>query len=437
MRYKVVIAFTLALSIFSVCPSWAGAPSKADSEKWIELEMKAMDSRNAGKHKEREKYLRQALTLAETFGENNEMLIDSVRDLGFCLYDQGCYDASEPLLERGLRLSEMKHGKISPEAISCLNMMGRMKRHQNKLDEAEKYASEALNRYRRMARPSCPEKSTLIHNLGRIYQEKGQLDQAEKAYRDAIDNQFLTVNDDMGTLATFFHNLGMLYGIRKDFKTAEMYTTTSLKMRKAAGLIDTKGTAINMSNLATLKAYQGDADGSQKLYKSAIDIFNKGVSADPASVATCLTSYSVLLNAVSRAENRSPVKKEFSVKHGDLKFDFSKLKEEKEIPPMNIKPSILKFLVAKYPVQLQGLSDDPLQKAKDKSNSAVIVAAYLDYVLECINSNKRPEFIEEKYWGKVLELWKKDKRTEALALSFHPERGEIQVKRVMDLLQNK
>lgn len=404
-------------------------------DKWYAISTKAIESGNDGKFAEKEGYLRQALALAETFGDDNEMLISSIRDLGFCLYDKGSYDTAEPLLTRALGLCEKKYGVNSGASVACLNMLSRMKRHQKKQDEAEKYATEALKRYKQIFPVSCPEQSTLYHNLGRVYVEKSQLEEAEKLYRKAIDLQVIALKQDLETLSTFYHNLGMLYAQKKDLAKAEVYTSVSLKMRRMAGFEETKGTAINMSNLATIKAFEGDVESSQALYRSAIDIFNKGVSANPNTVATCLSSYSTLMQAIAKVENESATKKAFAVEHGKIEADFSKLKDEKSIPPLNIKPSILKFLVASYPVQLKSIADSPIEKAKLSENSPLIVAAYIDHIIKCIESNKRPEFIASEDWSIVLELWKKDKRTEALAFSFHPERGESQIQGVMKEIQ--
>ena len=95
----------------------------------------------------------------------------------------------------------------------------------------------------------------------------------------------------------------------------------------------------------------------------------------------------------------------------------------------------MKFLVASYPVQLKSIADSPIEKAKLSENSPLVVAAYIDRIIKCIETNKRPEFIASKDWSIVLELWKKDKRTEALAFSFHPERKESQNQGVMKEIQ--
>lgn len=429
---KLAISLSI-LGILVFCSNPAFADSKDD---WYELSTKAIKAGQDKKFDEKEAYLRQALSLAESFGEDNEMLISSVRDLGFCLYDKGSYDTAEPLLIRALSLCEKKYGVNSSGSVACLNMLSRLKRHQEKQTEAAKYATEAIKRYDKIFPISCPDEPTLYHNLGRIYAKTGQLDEAEKLYRKAIDLQLNTMKQDLETLSTFYHNLGMIFAERNDLEKAEIYTTVSLKMRQAAGFEQTKGTAVNMSNLATIKAFEGDVKSSQALYKSAIDLFNQGVSSDPKAVATCLTSYSSLMQAIAKVENDSATKKAFSVKHGTLETDFSKLKDEKSIPPLNIKPSVLKFLVASYPVQLKEIADSPIEKAGQAKYSPLIVAAYMDHVIKCIEANKRPEFIESEHWNKVLDLWKKDKRTEALAFSFHPERGDSQIQGVMKEINN-
>lgn len=420
----------IASGFLLLCSSPAFALSDKE-DAWYEISTKAMNAGQDKKFDEKEAYLRQALSLAETFGEQNEMLISSVRDLGFCLYDKGSYDTAEPLLIRALALCEKKYGVDSKASVGCLNMLSRLKRHQDKQAEAQKYASEAIRRYNKIFPISCPDAPTLYHNLGRIYAKTNQLDEAEKLYRKAIDLQLTSLNQDLETLSTYYHNLGMLYAEKNDLEKAELYTSVALKMRQSAGFEQTKNTAVNMTNLATIKAFEGDVKSSQALYKSAIDIFNKGVSPDPKIVATCLTSYGSLMQAVAKVENDSATKKAFAVKHGIVESDFSKLNEEKGIPPLNIKPSVLKFLVASYPVQLKEIADSPVDKAKLAQYSPIIVAAYMDHMIKCIESNKRPEFIKDEYWSKVLELWKKDKRTEALALSFHPERGDSQIQNVM------
>lgn len=429
------LVFGIAIvSIFLACANPTFAASDKENE-WYDLSTKAIEAGNSKKFNEKEAYLKQALTLAESLGDDNDMLISSVRELGACLYEKGSYDTAEPLLNRALTLCEKKYGVNSPGSVACLNMLGRMKRHQEKQDEALKYASEAIRRYNLIFPISCPEESTLYHNLGRIYQKKNQLDEAEKMYRKAIDLQVAELNQDLDRLSTFYHNLGMLYAQKNDLEKAEIYATVSLKMRESAGLDQGKNQAINMTNLATIKAYEGDIKSSQSLYKASIDLFNKGVSPDPKTVGRCLSLYGGLMEAIANIDNKNACKKEYSVEHGTVTVDFSKLKDERRIPPLNIKPSVLKFLVASYPVQLKDIADSPIEKAGLPKYSPLILAAYTDHVIKCIESNKRPEFIEAEHWNKVLELWKKDKRTEALAYSFHPERGDAQIEGVMKEIQ--
>ena len=139
------LVFGIAIvSIFLACANPTFAASDKENE-WYDLSTKAIEAGNNKKFDEKEAYLKQALTLAESLGDDNDMLISSVRDLGFCLYEKGSYDTAEPLLTRALSLCEKKYGLNSPASVACLNMLGRMKRHQEKQEEALKYASEAVS----------------------------------------------------------------------------------------------------------------------------------------------------------------------------------------------------------------------------------------------------------------------------------------------------
>lgn len=404
---------------------------QSSSRKWKDHFDAASEARRSGRFQEAENEYKLALKVAEELGSEDRRLPETLKALGWLYYFQGRYKESEPFFLKALDLDQKILGDKSIEVVSTLDILGRLNRHLTRYSKAEQYQVRALDVRAGVAGDAEPNRTTLLHNLARVYAaSKRRVSDAEDIYIEAIKSEREKLNDTITSLATYQNNLGMLYAEHKKFNEATEYLSKALlTLRLLPNRERDLQSAAIASNLGTIFFNVKSFKSAASTYKIALDLYSKYAIANPKTIATTASNYIDALKATGDDAEAAKVAEKYKTELGSLNV------ADPRIQPTNIRESVLKILVAEYPKDLGFMKNDILEGAKNPKNARTIVSTYLAYIFRCVIENKRPSFIAEDYWNRIVPLFKAKRVNDALSLAMRPEEGDdsqINIPRTVD-----
>lgn len=390
------------------------------AKKWKACFDAGNEARRDGKSKEAEAEYRSALKIAETLGPDDRRLPETLKALGWLFYFEGRYKDAEPLLVRALELDRQILGDKSIEVVSTLNVLGRLNRHLKRYAKAERYQLEALDARAGVAGEEEPNRTTLLHNLARVYAESGKrVDDAEEIYVTAIKSEKEKLNSTISSLATYQNNLGMLYAEHKKYDESEKCLSGALSTLQ---LLPSKDREIQCAgitaNLASVLFEQKSYKNAASSYRLALEQYTKYPPENPKILATVVHNYIVSLEELNENEEAAKIAQKYKKELALLEV------KDPRLPPTNIRESMLKELIREYPTELAFLKGNIVEEAKNPKNARKIVLTYLSFIYRYAQANKRPSFIAEDYWSRIMQSWKAGKINEALSLATRPEEGD-------------
>ncbi len=393
---------------------------QSTAKKWKACFDAGSEARRNGNIKEAEAEYRSALKIAESLGPDDRRLPETLKALGWLFYFEGRYKDAEPPLVRALELDRQILGDKSIEVVSTLNVLGRLNRHLSRYAKAERYQLEALDARAGVAGDEEPNRTTLLHNLARVYAESGKrVDDAEEIYVNAIKSEKEKLNDTISSLATYQNNLGMLYAEHKKYDQSEKCLSGALSTLQ---LLPSREREIQcagiIANLGSVFFEEKSYKNAASSYRLALEQYAEYPPANPKVLATVVHNYIVSLKELKENEEAAKVAEKYKNELTTLAV------KDPRIPPTNIRESMLKELFREYPTDLSFLKGNLVEEAKNPKNGRKIVVTYLSFIYKYAQANKRPSFIAEDYWNRIMQSWKAGKINEALSLATRPEEGD-------------
>jgi len=186
----------------------------------------------------------------------------------------------------------------NPEAYTLniaktLNNLGSLSLIKKRFSQAEKFYSEALEKYRNLSTDILdvcrPDFAGTLANLGSLYKNTGKFAEAEKAFTEALevrrnlaeDGSALYIRDVVATL----NNLGVIYYYTQRFSKAEEAYREATEIIKLLAEQNPEGyapvIAETLNNLGNLYAKTGKSLQAEKSYTEALKNYRGLEKANP------------------------------------------------------------------------------------------------------------------------------------------------------------
>jgi CHAT domain-containing protein/Tfp pilus assembly protein PilF len=252
-------------------------------------EAKTLDA--AGKYPEAVTQGEHALALREAVLGGTHPEVASCLDLlGKVHRHQGDLAQAEPLIQRGLALREAALGKDHPDVAQSLNNLAALYLDQGLYGRAEALVQRALA-IREAALGKNPlDVASSLNVLAIIYKEQGLYDRAEPLYQRALALREAALGKNHPDVAQSLTNLAILYVDQGLYSRAEPLVQRALAIREAALGKNHPDVAVSLNVLATLYEEQGLYGRAEPLYQRALAIQEEALGKNNPDVALVLNN---------------------------------------------------------------------------------------------------------------------------------------------------
>ncbi len=169
---------------------------KQSANTWEELRKEAEEAADVADYSKAEGLWRQAVKVAQGFGENDPRYVYSLDLLADSLFQQKKYEQAERLLKRSYELKVSTLGPVHVSIASNLNNLAKIYYFEGRYDLAEPIGREFVVMCQKLYGPEHPDVACGIHNLATLYHTSGRYDQAEVQYKRAIEICFKTIGPE-------------------------------------------------------------------------------------------------------------------------------------------------------------------------------------------------------------------------------------------------
>jgi serine/threonine protein kinase/Tfp pilus assembly protein PilF len=254
-----------------------------------------------GKPAEGESRLRRALAIEEkVLAPDDPQVARTVNSLGSTLWSQGRYREAEPLFVRALALKEQRLGPSHPDVATSAANLGVLYQSQQKYREAEPLMLRAASILSTVYGPDHRLVGDAFNNLGSLYEEQRRLPEAESAYRRALAISEKSLGQAHSDVGIVLHNLANLYRNQGKHAEAEpLYLRARAIWTKAFGG-EHPYLATSAQDLATLYREKGQWQASETFYQEALGMQERLLGATHPDRARTMTEYALLLRKLGR-----------------------------------------------------------------------------------------------------------------------------------------
>jgi tetratricopeptide (TPR) repeat protein len=139
-----------------------------DPNDWDQLTTAAHEAHAAGRIARAEVYFKQALTLAEQFGEGDPRLPKAINNLAAMYQIQGKYTFAESLYKRALDFNRRLYGRDHPDVALNLHNLAVLYCAKSRFAEAEPIFREAIAITEGALGPAHPSLVSTLRNLAAL-----------------------------------------------------------------------------------------------------------------------------------------------------------------------------------------------------------------------------------------------------------------------------
>lgn len=322
MKKQIVLLLSVLLSMsFSMlsAPAQTGAASgtakpSAESSKAAEQFSSASDQlvlknymlRRSGDYQGAENALAEAAKIARSDADKMKLY----NAFGGLYMHAGKRAESERYLRDAVNLAEKVLAPDSLFLASIIDNLSTVLGESKKFDEAEKFNSRALEVYKKAPRTPTTIIDIIktLDNRASIYAAAGKNNEAEKTYIEAIDlaKDFKESPPDL--LACLEDNLGGVYAIQGDLRKAEEHKVNALSLYETSLGFNHPDTIKAKKNLAYVYAQEGRFDEANSLLQCAIEKLKNTGSINQPLLDSCIEAKSKVaaMKADSDAQSQKP-----------------------------------------------------------------------------------------------------------------------------------
>ena len=158
-----------------------------------------------------EELVRQGKALREQLGpEDNAALVGSLNDVGLVLLAEGKLDEADAMFRRALAVLERTSGRSGATAGTLLQHVAEVAWARNDLDGAAAYFEEAAQRFSAALGDTHPRHAAALNGLARVRRDQQRPQEAEELYRMAIHIYERHQAKYPADLVVPLHNLALL-----------------------------------------------------------------------------------------------------------------------------------------------------------------------------------------------------------------------------------
>lgn len=324
------------LIFFTSCALIVSATGVFASEAlWQSYFASAQQADDAGKYGEACKLYSSALKEAESFGENDERFLKTLRGLAESCDNDGKLDQSEPLFKRLLDIYEKNPKKNRINIAWVLRGLATGYKTQARFTEAIALQKRVLEVLTQESGPNSRNVAVALDGLGRIYAEQGNLQEALPLHEQALKilAELAKTEKDQHRKEVMLDNMSVALRNAAD---AESYlgryddAIESLKQSIAIQekISDKPGPllASTYGSMATAYRRKGNYSEAERLYKIALPIYENTVGPnhiDTAVIANGLAATYTLDHKPNEAQlyyerALDTIEKSFGPEHPDI-----------------------------------------------------------------------------------------------------------------------
>ncbi|HZH75316.1 MAG TPA: CHAT domain-containing tetratricopeptide repeat protein [Archangium sp.] len=283
----------LALVVLCVAARAAAGESQPDARlqeaRSAYDEAKALD--DAGKYDEAMARGEHALALREAvLGGEHPEVAHCLDLLGKIYRHQGDFARAEPLIRRGLAIREAALGDTHLDVAHSLNNLANLYLEQGMHAQAEPLHQRALAIREAALGGNHLDVAQSLNNLAVLYDQQGVYGRAGPLYERALAIRESVLGGNHPFVATSLSNLAILYSEQGLYGRAEPYFKRALAIREAALGGNHPDVAGALNNLANLYVKQGLFGQSEPHYKRAIAILEAALGHTHPLVANSLNN---------------------------------------------------------------------------------------------------------------------------------------------------
>ncbi|MGD9612835.1 MAG: tetratricopeptide repeat protein [Kiritimatiellia bacterium] len=176
-----------------------------------QLKQAAEDQRRLRAQWQEEEWVRQGKALREQLGPaDNAALVGSLNDVGLVLQAEGQLDEAEAMFRRALVVLDRTSGRSGATAGTILQHLAEVAWAQNDLAAAASYFEEAAQRFSAALGDTHPRHAAALNGWARVRRDQQRPDEAEELYRMAILIYERHAARHPADLVVPLHNLALL-----------------------------------------------------------------------------------------------------------------------------------------------------------------------------------------------------------------------------------
>jgi CHAT domain-containing protein len=229
--------------------------------------------------------------------------------LGEHFKNEGRYSAAEVLLKRALALDEEALGKEHSAVATDLNQLGELFIIQGRYSEAEAIQKRALAINEKMLGSNHPRVASDLNNLAVVYHYQGRYAQAEPLHKRALAIREKALGPDNPNVATDLFNLAELYRDQGRYSVAEALLKRSLAIAEKKFGAEDFYVARSLGGLAGLYKLQRRFSEAGPLYARSLAIIEKQLGPEHVNTGIVLNAVAELLERQGRFSEAEPVLK--------------------------------------------------------------------------------------------------------------------------------
>ncbi|MEZ4388542.1 MAG: serine/threonine-protein kinase [Candidatus Krumholzibacteriia bacterium] len=253
--------------------------------------------RALGLYSEAEPHLVEALAINRDAGADSGAIAVNLGDLGSLRWEEGDYEAAEPLFRSSLAMTRARRGERNLAVAASLNNYGLLLKSRGRYAEAESLYRASLDVRRELLEPDDPDIAVSLANLGSLLRSQGKYAEAEALGRECLAIRRRILPPDHPDLALGLNTLASVLMAEEKYAEAESTFTEALALgRKVFGDAHLF-VASTLNNLGLVRMRLGDLDAAEAAYREALATYHAIVGGDHPAYASSLNNLASLLQA--------------------------------------------------------------------------------------------------------------------------------------------
>ncbi|WP_428936842.1 tetratricopeptide repeat protein [Fontivita pretiosa] len=222
----------------------------------------------------------------------------------------GRSDLALPHAEAALGVRRRLLGEDHPDTLNSFLWMGTLLHGTGKLDEADRFLRESVERNRRILGSDHPDTLGAINSLASLRQARGKLLDAELLFREALDRRRLLARPGDRNLLVSVLNLGTLFVAQGRFDEADSLLRDALEQHRVTLGDDHPNTLAALNQLATLLQEQGKLDEAEALLSESLERHRRVLGDDHPHTTSAINNMGMLLQTKGQPDRAEPFLRE-------------------------------------------------------------------------------------------------------------------------------